>query len=123
MRAQTDVLRESDTARAGLAAELAHTDRLVLLGDVLELRNGPIRGALTAAQPVLERLLDNRQPDRLQLAALQALDRHTAKDVGTVIVAAWPGMTPKLRKASRTVATETARATAGRSGSARPSSR
>ena len=54
MHAQTDVLRESEAARAGLAAELAHTDRLVLLGDILELRNGPLREALAAAQPVLE---------------------------------------------------------------------
>jgi hypothetical protein len=39
--------------RAALAAELARCDRLVLLGDVLELRQGPLGFALAAARPVL----------------------------------------------------------------------
>jgi hypothetical protein len=47
-------LRVSQDARAALAHELARTDRLVLLGDVIELRHGPIRDALQAARPALE---------------------------------------------------------------------
>ena len=39
--------------RASLLDALADVDRLVLLGDVLELRHGPVRDALDAAQPVL----------------------------------------------------------------------
>jgi hypothetical protein len=46
------VLRGED-ARARLLAALAGVDRLVLLGDALELRHGPVRDALAAARPVL----------------------------------------------------------------------
>jgi len=55
-RTGVDVLRRSPEARAALAAQLAQTDRLVLLGDTLELRHGPAREALAAARPVLEEL-------------------------------------------------------------------
>ncbi len=40
--------------RAPLLAELADVDRLVLLGDVLELRHGPPHEALAAARPFFE---------------------------------------------------------------------
>jgi hypothetical protein len=43
-------------ARAALHAALPGVGRLVLLGDVLELRHGPMRDALAAAKPVLEEL-------------------------------------------------------------------
>jgi predicted phosphodiesterase len=39
-----------------LSVELARCDRLVLLGDVLELRQRPLAGALAAARPVLKAL-------------------------------------------------------------------
>ena len=42
--------------RAALLAALDGCDRLVLLGDVLELRHGPVRDALSAAAPVLREL-------------------------------------------------------------------
>ena len=42
--------------RAALAAELAHTDRLVLLGDVVELREEPVWDALAEAAPVITAL-------------------------------------------------------------------
>jgi hypothetical protein len=42
--------------RAPLLAELAEVDRLVLLGDVLELRHGPLREAMNRARPVFEAL-------------------------------------------------------------------
>ncbi len=48
-----DVLRRP-VARERLVAALEGIDRLVLLGDVLELRHGPIREALAVALPVIE---------------------------------------------------------------------
>lgn len=51
-RTDADVLRH-EGARAALVAGLEGVDRLVLLGDVLELRHGPIPDALDAAAPTL----------------------------------------------------------------------
>ncbi|HEY3959028.1 MAG TPA: metallophosphoesterase [Solirubrobacteraceae bacterium] len=48
-----DVLRRPEL-RAPLLDELADIDRLVLLGDVLELRHGPPHEALAAARPFFE---------------------------------------------------------------------
>ncbi len=48
-----DLLRRPEL-RAALLEELADVDRLVLLGDVLELRHGPPHGALLAARPFFE---------------------------------------------------------------------
>ena len=42
--------------RAVLAAELRGADRLVLLGDAIELRERPVGAALTEARPALEEL-------------------------------------------------------------------
>jgi hypothetical protein len=50
-----DVLRRAEL-RAPLLAELRDVDRLVLLGDVLELRHGPRREALAAARALFEDL-------------------------------------------------------------------
>lgn len=58
-----DVLRRPEP-RAALLAALEGVERLVLLGDVLELRHGPRRDALAAARPVFEELgraLDGRE--------------------------------------------------------------
>jgi hypothetical protein len=49
------VLRR-EREREALVGALAGFDRLVLLGDVLELRHGPVRDALAAAEPVLREL-------------------------------------------------------------------
>jgi hypothetical protein len=51
-----DVLLREPAAREALVAALAEADRLVLLGDVVELRHGPQRAALAAAAPVLAEL-------------------------------------------------------------------
>ncbi len=51
------MLRRSEPLEA-LTAAAAGCDRLVLLGDVIELRHGPLRGAFAAARPVLEQLGD-----------------------------------------------------------------
>jgi hypothetical protein len=53
--AAADVLR-LPAARSALAAALADVERLVLLGDVLELRHGPRRDALAGARPFFEDL-------------------------------------------------------------------
>ena len=50
-----DVLRRAEL-RAPLLEALKEVDRLVLLGDVLELRHGPPREALAAARPFFEDL-------------------------------------------------------------------
>jgi hypothetical protein len=52
-RTGVDLLRRP-AARAALLERLDGADRLVLLGDTLELRHGPVREALAAARPVLE---------------------------------------------------------------------
>jgi hypothetical protein len=62
-RTGVDVLvRDPDALRA-LTQALRDVDRLVLLGDTLELRHGPARDALAAAQPVLETIGDALPPD------------------------------------------------------------
>jgi predicted phosphodiesterase len=50
-----DLLRR-EGFRDRLIAELAGVDRLLLLGDVLELRDRPLREALTAAEPAIAAL-------------------------------------------------------------------
>lgn len=52
-RTGVDVLRHPEV-REPLLAEVARADRLLLLGDTLELRHGPAREALHGARPVLE---------------------------------------------------------------------
>jgi predicted phosphodiesterase len=51
-RSGVDVLRRP-TAQDALLDALEGVDRLVVLGDVLELRHGPVHDALEAARPVL----------------------------------------------------------------------
>jgi hypothetical protein len=51
-RRGTDVLRRPGPL-AALCARLESVDRLVLLGDAIELRHGPARDALAVAEPVL----------------------------------------------------------------------
>jgi hypothetical protein len=49
------VLRR-EQALAALLPEVFRCDRLVLLGDLIELRQGPVREALSAAEPVLREI-------------------------------------------------------------------
>jgi hypothetical protein len=59
----SDVLRRAPL-RAALLDALVDVDRLVLLGDVLELRHGPMREAIAAARPFFEdlgRVLGDRE--------------------------------------------------------------
>jgi Calcineurin-like phosphoesterase len=48
-----DVLRTHEATLRTLLERLRAVDRLVLLGDVIELRHGPVRTSLDAAEPVL----------------------------------------------------------------------
>jgi hypothetical protein len=57
------VLRRGELL-APLLESLGDTDQLVLLGDVLELRHGPVRDALSAARPVVEAIGDALGPGR-----------------------------------------------------------
>jgi len=52
---QSDLLRRAEL-RAPLMEAVAEVDRVVLLGDVLELRHGPTRDALAASRPFFEDL-------------------------------------------------------------------
>jgi hypothetical protein len=52
---RSDLLRRAEL-RAPLLALASHVDRVVLLGDVLELRHGPPREALAIARPFFEEL-------------------------------------------------------------------
>ena len=54
-RRPVDILRRPEPLDT-LCQYIADVDRLVLLGDVLELRHGPLREALAAARPVFEAL-------------------------------------------------------------------
>jgi hypothetical protein len=54
-RSGVDVLQDPEQ-RAALLEALDGVERLVLLGDVLELRHGPVREALERARPVVEEL-------------------------------------------------------------------
>src|SRR4051812_3539457 len=54
-RTGADLLRRP-AVRAALLAHLEGADRLVLLGDTVELRHGPVREALAAARPVLREI-------------------------------------------------------------------
>ena len=52
-RRPVDILRRPEPLEA-LCGALADIDRLVLLGDLLELRHGPLYDALDAARPIIE---------------------------------------------------------------------
>jgi UDP-2,3-diacylglucosamine pyrophosphatase LpxH len=54
-RSEADVLRRR-APRDKLIERVEGADRLVLLGDTIELRQGPAREAMAVAQPVLEEL-------------------------------------------------------------------
>lgn len=56
MPGRRDLLRCRDGAAEALAAAVREAGRLVLLGDVVELRHGPQAAAMHAALPVLTRL-------------------------------------------------------------------
>lgn len=72
---EVDVLRRPGP-RAALVRALAGTDRLVLLGDVVELRQSPLREALAHALPVLAELAGALTPDAEVLLVTGNHDHH-----------------------------------------------
>ena len=60
-RTEVDVLRRED-ARAAMVAAVEGAGRLVLLGDTLELRHGPVGEAVEAGRPALEAIGDAVRP-------------------------------------------------------------
>jgi hypothetical protein len=63
VRSGADALRRPE-ALGILLDRLADVDRLVLLGDSLELRHGPARDAIATAEPVLRAIGDALGPER-----------------------------------------------------------
>jgi putative heme-binding domain-containing protein len=48
----------------------------------------------------LSKLLGSKEPQEFQLAAISTLDSFSESEVGTVLVAAWPSLTPRVRVAA-----------------------
>jgi predicted phosphodiesterase len=65
---RADLLRRPEL-RAPLLEAAADVDRLILLGDVLELRHGPLREAMAAARPFFEDLGEALAPRELVIVA------------------------------------------------------
>jgi putative membrane-bound dehydrogenase-like protein len=78
-------------AATAAAARRARAVRSLALGTFAEYRS-----VLTAA-------LEARQPHEVQLAALAVLDRFVSDDADAALVAAWPGLTPRLRSTAAEV--------------------
>jgi putative heme-binding domain-containing protein len=57
-------------------------------------------GPFDAVRDVLARLLDNREPVEVQLAALAALGRFNEPGVGELVVKRWTGFSPRVRAAA-----------------------
>jgi putative membrane-bound dehydrogenase-like protein len=57
-------------------------------------------GAFADVRPLLTDLLGSRQPQQLQLAAVETLSRFPDAAAGQALVAAWPGFSPRLRSAA-----------------------
>jgi hypothetical protein len=72
------VLRR-ETPRRALLQALEGVDRLVLLGDVIELRHGPLRDALAAAAPVLGEIGAAMGPGREIVVVPGNHDHHLAE--------------------------------------------
>ncbi len=96
-------LRGSGTAPGQLLAELVKRALKQAQDESLpvERRVQAVRSLSAATfeqvQPVLASLLDNRQPQQVQIAAVQALSRFDRPEVARLIADAWPGMTPAVR--------------------------
>ena len=52
------------------------------------------------AGPVLKTLLNNQQPQPLQLAAIKTLGEFPDEEVGQALIDAWPTLTPRVRTAA-----------------------
>jgi putative membrane-bound dehydrogenase-like protein len=60
-------------------------------------------GDFQAARAVLTQLLDNRQPQDIQLATIETLGRFDSPEVAKPLIEAWPHLSPRLRAAASDV--------------------
>ncbi|MGC3971434.1 MAG: c-type cytochrome [Pirellulales bacterium] len=55
-------------------------------------------GKLADVRPTFAKLIDNRQPAEIQLAALAALGKFADPATAEVVLKAWPGLSPQVRE-------------------------
>ena len=55
-------------------------------------------GKFADLQPTLKKLIDNRQPIEVQLAALATLGKFPEAGTADVVLVAWPGLSPQVRE-------------------------
>jgi putative membrane-bound dehydrogenase-like protein len=60
-------------------------------------------GQFDAVADLFEVLLEGRQPQELQLVAIETLGRFDNDDVASILLSAWPGMSPRVRAAAADV--------------------
>jgi putative membrane-bound dehydrogenase-like protein len=94
----------SDGGRAGkLLAEMIDKAKRAAADEAIsvEARVAAVRSLATAGYDdigdLLGGLLDSRQPQAVQMAALQTLSRFRSEAIGPTIVEAWGGFSPKVR--------------------------
>ena len=97
-------LNSSGGSKAGqLLAEMVQQSKSLAADaeQALDQRVAAIRSlglaAFDESADILSDLLDSRQPQEIQVAALQALSRFQEAEVPDMIVDAWLGFTPKVR--------------------------
>ena len=97
-------LTAADGSRAGsLLAELIEQSRTSAVDDRLpaEERAEAIRSLATApyevARAVLPDLMEARQPQGVQVAAIQTLSRFREDEIASMIIDAWRGFSPRVR--------------------------
>lgn len=107
----SDSLASTDGAKLGGIldemlnnARRAATDQTRDVGDRVEAIGALPLGNFETARDVLAELLDNRQPQAIQTAALSALARFNQPDVARLVIEAWAGFSPRMRmQASETL--------------------
>lgn len=90
MQATVDAMLAKSTsvaldAKAALKARTAAIDDLTV-------------GKYAAMQPTLGKLIDNRQPTEIQLAAIAVLGRFADSGVAGVLLEAWPKLSPSVKE-------------------------
>ena len=99
-----ELLANSAGARAGALLDNVLSDARKTAGDTTKKPSERATAVATLALAPLEdvrellaELLDNRQPQAVQLAALSTLGRFRDVEVATVLIEAWAGFSPRLR--------------------------
>jgi putative heme-binding domain-containing protein len=93
-RALTELVEQARrTAGDERAAPAARVDAIQLL----------LLGSFAGSRDLLTRLLDARQPEQVQRAAIAVLGRYSDSTAGEILVKAWPSLSPRLRTAAADV--------------------